>query len=340
MLEPAGPHGAQTAPWWALVEVVQSGGRGPAAARNVGWRRSDAEWVAFLDDDVMPGDRWWPTLLADLGRAGPRIGGVQGRIVVPTPQRRRPTDHERNVGGLADACWATADMAYRRTALDAVGGFDERFRRAYREDADLALRIRRAGFGLAVGDRHVVHPVGAARWWASLARQRGNADDALMRRMHGPRWRAEADAPPGAYRAHLIVSVGLGAAVVGAAVRRPRLAAAGALVWSAATGRFAWRRLAPGPRTPGEVGAMVATSAAIPIAAVWHRAAGAWRFRAAKPWDRSSPARLSPPIGTRHLMSHHTSSLTNPGVDEGNVVVRLAAGAPVRAAGMTSEIVR
>ena len=34
-------------------------------------------------------------------------------------------------------------MAYRRAALVAVDGFDERFPRAYREDADLALRVRR-----------------------------------------------------------------------------------------------------------------------------------------------------------------------------------------------------
>ena len=61
------------------------------------------------------------------------ISGIQGRIVVPVGER--PTDWERNVAGLQDAQWATADMAYRREALAQVGGFDERFPRAYREDA-------------------------------------------------------------------------------------------------------------------------------------------------------------------------------------------------------------
>ena len=60
--------------------------------------------------------------------------------MVPLPTDRRPTDWERNTAGLAGASWITADMAYRRTALEAVNGFDERFPRAYREDADLALR--------------------------------------------------------------------------------------------------------------------------------------------------------------------------------------------------------
>src|SRR5687767_11943547 len=34
------------------VEVVRGRGRGPAAARNSGWRAGSSEWVAFLDDDV------------------------------------------------------------------------------------------------------------------------------------------------------------------------------------------------------------------------------------------------------------------------------------------------
>ena len=38
----------------ADVEVVRGPGRGPAAARNAGWHATRAEWVAFLDDDVVP----------------------------------------------------------------------------------------------------------------------------------------------------------------------------------------------------------------------------------------------------------------------------------------------
>src|SRR3954452_13771216 len=36
------------------LRIVRSGGRGPAAARNVGWRAASSPWVAFLDDDVVP----------------------------------------------------------------------------------------------------------------------------------------------------------------------------------------------------------------------------------------------------------------------------------------------
>src|SRR4051794_20918643 len=41
-----------------LATVVPGDGRGPAAARNAGWRASRAGWIAFLDNDVVPGPSW------------------------------------------------------------------------------------------------------------------------------------------------------------------------------------------------------------------------------------------------------------------------------------------
>ena len=74
------------------VEVLRSGGRGPAAARNVGWQAATAPWVVFLDDDVVPDPGWQGWLAADLAAAGPDVAGVQGRLRVPLPTGRRPTD--------------------------------------------------------------------------------------------------------------------------------------------------------------------------------------------------------------------------------------------------------
>ena len=54
-----------------------------------------------------------------------------------------------------------------------------------------------------------------------------------------------------------------------------------AAAWAVRTARFAWLRIAPGPRTAGEVAAMVATSAAIPPVACYHRARGVARWRTA-----------------------------------------------------------
>jgi glycosyltransferase involved in cell wall biosynthesis len=112
------------------VAFARSHGRGPAAARNAGIAITTAPWVVFLDDDVVPSPTWTVDLEHDLDVAASRVVGVQGRIVVPLPRDRRPTDWERNVAGLEHARWATADMAYRRAPLIAADGFDERFPRA------------------------------------------------------------------------------------------------------------------------------------------------------------------------------------------------------------------
>ena len=254
----------------AGVRVVRSGGRGPAAARNDGWRVSSAEWIAFLDDDVEPPGDWLDALLGDLAGCGDDVAGSQARITVPLPADRRPTDWERSTAGLQTAVWATADLAYRRAALVAVGGFDERFPRAYREDADLGLRLTRAGWRIERGRRQVAHPVRPAAWQQSIRSQRGNADDVLMRALHGRDWRAAASVPAGRRPWHLATTAGLLGAVV--LPRRARRLATG--TWLVLTARFAWLRISPGPRTPREIVSMLVTSAVLPVAAVWHWTVG------------------------------------------------------------------
>jgi histidinol-phosphate phosphatase family protein len=242
--------------------------------------------VSFLDDDVLPDEDWYETLLADLAAVdGEDVAGVEGRLSVPLPVDRRPTDWERGTAGLERSRWITADLSYRRVELSAVGGFDERFPRAFREDADLALRLGAEHGRVVTGRRHVTHPVRPADDLASLRQQRGNADDYLMRALHGPRWQRRAGAPVGRRWAHAAIAAAGAAAAVGLLARRPRLAALGAACWMVGTAEFAWRRIAPGPRDPAEVRRMLLTSAAIPVAATWHSARGALRHRHALPWQ-------------------------------------------------------
>ncbi|WP_460999618.1 HAD-IIIA family hydrolase, partial [Streptomonospora sediminis] len=70
-----------------------------------------------------------------------------------------------------------------------------------------------------------------------------------------------------------------------ARTQRAATAAAAELAgrWLAATAGFAWRRIAPGPRTPAEIARMAATSALIPPVACAQRLAGEWRHRSARP---------------------------------------------------------
>jgi len=280
------------------VRVLRSGGRGPAAARNVGWRAARTEWVAFLDDDVLPGEDWPAALHADLAGLAPDIGASQGRIEVPPPQGgRRPTDGERGTVALAGCRWITADLAYRRAALERVGGFDERFPRAYREDTDLAMRVAGAGYRLVVGDRRTTHPLRATHWLASVRTQAGNADDVLMRRRHGANWRRLAGERPGRLGRHAATTVAAAVGLLGAAAGRPALARLAGLTWAVLTAEFALRRIAPGPRTPAEVATMIATSVAIPVAACAHRVAGELRWAHV---PRAAPHLPSPPHPAAH----------------------------------------
>ena len=231
----------------------------------------------------------------------------QGRVVVPMPEGRRPTDWERNVRGLETARWATADMAYRRAVLAEVGGFDERFPRAYREDADLGLRVVEAGYRIVTGRRVVTHPVRAAGRFVSVRVQAGNADDMLMRGLHGAGWRDRAGVPRGRRSRHLVVT-GLGLVALGGllvARRGGPASGRGARVvgllagvgWLGGTAELALARVLPGPRTAGEVATMAVTSVLLPPVACWHWLAGWARLprlladgdRAPRPGWHASP---------------------------------------------------
>lgn len=261
----------------APLVVVRSGGRGPAAARNAGWRAagSDADWIAFVDDDVVLAPDWNAQLVADLTGQPETVGASQARLEVPLPAGYRPTDEERRTTGLVGAPWITADMAYRRSVLESTGGFDERFPRPFREDADLALRTVRAGFDIVWGERRTVHPVRSRGGWrGSIAVQAGNADNALLRAKFGPTWRRQIGTRPGRTGRHLLTVTAAAATVAAILAGRPRLAVGAGLGWAALTAEFALRRIGPGPRTAPEIAAMIVSSVAIPPAALYHRLRG------------------------------------------------------------------
>ncbi len=150
--------------------------RGPGPARNTGWRVARAPLVAFIDDDCVPTPGW---LSAALGAAG---GGavVQGRT--------EPDPSEPDGDGLLwrtlrvqalGPQYETCNIVYPRAALEALGGFDERFGLAPGgEDTDLAWRTIEAGWSTTFAPEAVVHHavtrVGvrgalrvAARWTAT-----------------------------------------------------------------------------------------------------------------------------------------------------------------------------
>jgi GT2 family glycosyltransferase len=145
---------------------------GFARACNQGWRASEAPVVLFLNPDaeVTPGAVATLARLleerTDVSAAGPRTRGADGTIQVSTGPDLTPLAEwrqrrlvlgvaRRDAGARAEAealhsrehetDWVSGScLAVRRTALEAVAGFDERFF-LYEEDADLCRRLRAAG---------------------------------------------------------------------------------------------------------------------------------------------------------------------------------------------------
>lgn len=247
--------------------------RGPAAARNLGWQMAVGEVIAFTDDDTIPSPDW---LLGGLGALRPGMAAVSGRVVVPT--RGPLTDFERMTKGLEHGEFVTANAFVRRSILVQLGGFDERFRRAWREDSDLQFRILAAGGRIGRAEGAVVkHPVRSVAWGVSLAQQRNVFFDALLYKKHRQLYRLKIRPhPPWDY--YLIVLSAL-LSIVAGAEGHLAWASCAALLAIGLVFRFAWLRLRHASRSLQHVLEMLVTSMAIPFLSVFWRLAGAWRFK-------------------------------------------------------------
>jgi glycosyltransferase involved in cell wall biosynthesis len=248
---------------------------GPAAARNVGWRAARGEVMALTDDDCVPDPGWLAAGLAAFD-ADPGLAAAAGRVVVPLPPA--PTDYERDAAGLERAEFVTANCFCRKGALARVGGFDERFRAAWREDSDLQFSLLESGHRVGrAGDAVVFHPVRPAPWGVSLRQQRKSQYDALLYKKHAAYYRRHAGATtPWHYYATLAALAAAGGLVL-AGRAWPALAATAA--WALLTGRFCALRLWGTSHAPRHVAEMALTSVLIPPLSVFWRLYGAARFR-------------------------------------------------------------
>jgi glycosyltransferase involved in cell wall biosynthesis len=153
------------------VKIVCGQGGGAGAARNLGWRAAQGEWVWFIDSDCVPEPTALQPLLALANDPG--VAGVGGSYANMLPQSLVASlIHEEIVARHARMSTdvnflGTFNVLYRRTALEAVGGFDEyRYNGpgvAAAEDMELAFRLVDGGWRLCftpasrVGHFHPTH---------------------------------------------------------------------------------------------------------------------------------------------------------------------------------------
>jgi hypothetical protein len=179
---------------------------------------------------------------------------------------------------MTEAEFVTANCFVRRAALQAVGGFDERFTCAWREDSDLQFRLLSVwGEVMRAPRAVVVHPVRPAGWASGIRAHRKIAFDALLFKKHPQLYRERIrKSPPWAYYAIVGSLFAIG---TGAILQVSALAWAGSASWLALTGAFTIKRLDGTSHAPAHVAEMIVTSIAIPPVAVFWRLAGALRFR-------------------------------------------------------------
>ena len=130
----------------AGASVLSEPTKGVYRARNVGWRSTSADVVAFTDADCEPEPDWLERLLEPF--AEPAVAGAGGEALLP--EIRTPAQRWAALRGFMSQeshfrhgfmpFLATANAAYRRAALEAVDGFDERFLSG--GDTDIAWRVQ------------------------------------------------------------------------------------------------------------------------------------------------------------------------------------------------------
>jgi glycosyltransferase involved in cell wall biosynthesis len=196
--------------------------RGPAPARNLGWRSSTGRYVAFTDDDCVPRPTWLAQALA-AADATPDLGVLQGATLRPRVTHRYTRNTVYRETLTPSPYFEGCNLVFPRPVLERTGGFDESFPFSGEDTAAGWAAIEGGGRWLFDECSAVEHDIveRPLRWHLMMAWREGNLIDVAVRH---PSLRTHAFWRPWAHRAwnvaFLAGLVGTAAAVV---TRRPSL---------------------------------------------------------------------------------------------------------------------
>lgn len=254
-----------------LKYLPTNGAQGPAAVRNLGWHSARAPIVAFTEDDTVPSPSW---LKHGLNAFTDNVDAVTGRVEVPPTGAL--TGYQRDTRRLGHAEFSTVNCFCRRSILEKVGGFDERFHAGWPDDFHFRL-IKIHATIARTQHAVVVHPARAVAWGASVWQLRHLAFDALLFKTHPQLYRQKIRATPA--WGHYATVAALATCLVGIGAGSTAIALLSAATWTVMTALLCGKRLRGTSRSPSHVTEMIVTSALIPPVAVFWRLAGAIRFR-------------------------------------------------------------
>jgi O-antigen biosynthesis protein len=141
---------------------IRTENKGLSSARNTGLAAATGEMVAYLDDDACPDPQWLKYLAAAFrnsnhaGIGGPNITPASDGSVAQCVSNAPGNPIHVLVSDLEAEHIPGCNMAFKRAALNDVGGFDPTFRIAG-DDVDLCWRLQSGGSTLGFSP-------GAAVW--------------------------------------------------------------------------------------------------------------------------------------------------------------------------------
>lgn len=166
-----------------LYCISLSSKKGPAAARNAGWKTAIGQLILFTDDDCIADPEWVSNFYEAYESNNASLLALSGKIIVPRPAK--PTDFELNTSRLETADFVTANCACTKLALEKMNGFDEAFTMAWREDSDLQFKLLKEKIPiLKIKKAIIIHPARKAPWGISIREQKKSMFDALLFKRH------------------------------------------------------------------------------------------------------------------------------------------------------------
>jgi GT2 family glycosyltransferase len=169
--------------------LISTVNRGLANARNLGLEAASGEIVAYIDADARPDPHWLSHLAASLmnsshvGIGGPNIP-PPGDGFVPECVANAPGGpiHVLLSDRLAEHI-PGCNMAFWKKSLEAIGGFDPRFRIAG-DDVDICWRLQEQGWTVGFSPGAVVwhHRRGSVRGYLKQQFEYGKAEALLERK--------------------------------------------------------------------------------------------------------------------------------------------------------------
>ncbi len=132
--------------------IVEGSHKGPASARNRGWRASGGEYILFTDSDCIPETDWAEKLLSVLTEGADAVKGAYssgGSLIIQRLAQIEFEERYKLLSKHGDTDLVdTYSAAFRREALERAAGFDESFPAPDHEDVDLSYRMKAMGMNL------------------------------------------------------------------------------------------------------------------------------------------------------------------------------------------------